>query len=277
MKKIFTKALLYNLLIALGITLLLLLLVNWGLKVYTRHGQTQQVPDVRGKSFSDASDILDHSHLDLEIMDSTYMPDKPALSIIDQNPKPGTSVKAGRTIYLTINAAGAPIADIPDLVGKSSYKYARIQLEGMGFKVGDPIYRPDPHRDAVLGMLVAGKPLKAGSKIAKGTTITLLLGEGLTDKKINVPYLIGLRYDEALVKLHEEYNLSLGALIVSEGVTDTARAFVWKTEPGYGSGRKIRVGEELDFFLIKEMPDNIVIHPELYNQQDSIPEEEESK
>ena len=163
MKKFFTKELLYNLLIALGVIVVLLLLVNWGLKIYTRHGKTQQVPEVRGKSFSEAADILDHNHLDLEIMDSTYMPDKPALSIIDQNPKPGASVKAGRTIYLTINAAGAPIAEIPDLVGKSSYKYARIQLEGMGFKVGEPVYRPDPHRDAVLGLMVDGKPLKAGA------------------------------------------------------------------------------------------------------------------
>ena len=273
MKKYFTKALLYNILLAIGITGMLLLLVSWGLKVYTRHGQTQKVPDITGKSFSEAADILDHSHLDIEVMDSTYMPDKPPLSIIDQNPKPGTLVKAGRTIYLTINAAGAPNAEIPDLVGKSSYKYAKIQLEGMGFKVGEPIYRPDPHRDAVLGLLANGKPVKQGAKIPKGTQITLVLGEGLTDTKINVPYLVGLRYEEALVKLKDEFNLSVGALIVSEGVTDTARAFVWKTEPGYGAAERIRVGEDIDLFLIKDMPDGITVHPEWYHQNDSIGEQ----
>ena len=118
---------------------------------------------------------------------------------------------------------------------------------------------------------------KLALKISKGTTIILLLGEGLTDTKINVPYLIGLRYEEAIVKLREEFNLSIGAVIVSEGVSDTARSFVWKTEPGYGSGRRIRVGEELDIFLAKEMPDNITVHPELYNAQDSVPDEGEDR
>ena len=269
MKKFFNKALFYNILIAIGITVLLLLFVSWGLKVYTRHGQTQKVPDVTGKSFSEAAGILEHSHLDIEVMDTTYLPDKPPLSIIDQNPKPNMLVKAGRTIYLIINSANAPKAEIPDLIGRSSFKYAKMQLEGMGFKIGDPIYRPYPHRDAVLGILVNSIPVKQGAKIPKGTLITLILGEGLTDAKISVPYLIGLRYEEAIVKLKDEYNLSVGALIVSEGVTDTARAFVWKTEPTYDSKEKIRVGEDVDIFLIRNMPDTITVHPEWYNQIDT--------
>jgi beta-lactam-binding protein with PASTA domain len=51
-------------------------------------------------------------------MDSAYMTDTTLPSIIEQNPKPGTSVKSGRTVYLTVNAVGAPLADVPDLVGK---------------------------------------------------------------------------------------------------------------------------------------------------------------
>ena len=265
MKKFFTKALLYNLLIAIGITAFLLFLVNWGLKVYTRHGQTMKVPDVRGKKYDDATDMLDKSHLDYEIMDSVYMTDKPPLTIVDQNPKPESVVKSGRTVYLTVNATMAPLAEVPDLVGKSSYKYARIQLEGLGFKVGDPVYKPDPHRDALLGMLADGKPLKLGSKIPRGSTIILLLGQGLTNEIITAPYLIGLRYEEAVVKIKEEYRLSIGAVTMDDGLTeaDKARAFVYKQDPFYG--RKMHVGEEMDLWLAKDMPDNVTVDPSKYN------------
>jgi beta-lactam-binding protein with PASTA domain len=245
--------------------LLLLFLVNWGLRVYTRHGQTMKVPDVRGKKYDEATDLLDKNHLDYEIMDSAYMPDKPALSIIEQNPRPETVVKSGRTVYLTVNATSAPQAEVPDLVGKSSYKYARIQLEGMGFKVAEPVYKPDPHRDALLGMLVDGKPLKQGTRVPKGSTITLILGQGLSNETIRAPYLIGLRFEEAVVKIKEEYHLSIGATPGAEEMSESekARAFVWKQDPNYG--RNVHLGEEIDLWLAKDMPDDISIHPEYYN------------
>ena len=280
MKKYFTKALLYNILIAIGMTVILLLTVSWGLKIYTRHGQTMKVPDVRGKKYDDATDILEKNHLDYEIMDSVYMPDKPPLSVIEQNPKPETTVKSGRTIYLTVNAIKAPLVDMPDLIGKSSYKYAKIQLEGLGFKVDEPIYRPDPHRDALLGIQVDGKPLKAGTKVPRGSVITLVLGQGLSNETIKAPYLIGLRYEEALVKIREEYHLSVGAVTASEEKMteeEKARAFVWKQEPYYG--RKVHVGEEIDLWIAKEIPDNVTVHPELYNSPsiDTSGAEDESK
>ena len=265
MKKYFTKALLYNILLAIGITAVLLFLVSWSLKIYTRHGQTMKVPDIRGKKFDDATDILDKNHLEYEIMDSTYMPEKPAMSIIEQNPKPETVVKSGRIIYLTVNATSAPSAEVPDLVGKSSYKYARIQLEGLGFKVGEPVYKPDPHRDAVLSMLVDGRPLKPGAKVSKGNTIILVLGQGLSNETVNAPYVIGLPYEEAVVKIREEFHLSIGAVTTADGMSDAekAKAFVYKQDPVYG--RKIHLGEEIDLWLAKEMPDNITVRKDLYN------------
>ncbi|MCW3125389.1 MAG: domain containing protein [Bacteroidetes bacterium] len=271
MKKYLTKPLLYNILIAIGLTFVLLMLVNWGLRIYTRHGQTLAVPDIKGLKFDAATDTLAKYHLDYEVMDSAYMTDKPPLSIIEQSPKPGTSVKSGRTIYLTINALGAPLAEIPDLIGKSSFKYAKIQLEGIGFKVGEPMYKPDPHRDALIGMLVDGRPLKAGTRIPKGTTITLLVGQGLANTSIPVPYVIGLPFEEAATKLREEFNLSIGAVTMSEGMTeaDKARAFVYKQSPTFRSGR-IHLGEEVDLWLAKEMPEDIVVHPEWYNSTEEV-------
>ena len=68
-----------------------------------------------------------------------------------------------------------------------------------------------------------------------------------------------------MVKIKEEYHLSIGAVTAPDGMSDPDKssAFVWKQEPSFG--RKIHVGEEIDLWIAKEMPDNITVHPEYYN------------
>lgn len=268
-KKIFTKALLYNLLIALGIIVVLLLIVQSGLKTYTRHGESITVRDLRGMNLEQVKTVLSDNNLDWEVMDSVFDMNKPPLAVVEQTPKPGSKVKQGRTIYLTINATTAPTTEIPDLVGRSSFKYAKMQLESYGLKIGDPVYRPDPHLNAVIGMTVNGKNVTPKTKVPKGTIVTLVLGDGLGNSRISVPYLIGLRYDEAEFKL-KGYSLNVGAVVVDDGVIDTAGAIVYKQIPEYGRGNSIRVGEPIDIFLGKELPAGIEVHPELYDVVDTV-------
>jgi beta-lactam-binding protein with PASTA domain len=273
LKKFFNKVLLYNILIAIGIIVILLLVVQSGLKTYTRHDESIIVPPLRGMNFEQVKTILSDNNLEWEIMDSVFDVNKPPLTIVEQNPKPGAKVKQGRTIYVTINATTAPTTEIPDLVGRSSLKYAKMQLESYGLKVGEPIYKPDPHLNAVIGILVNGKPVTKKGKYPKGSTVTLILGDGLGNSKIQVPYLIGLRYDEAEFKL-KGYSLNVGAVIADDGVVDTAGAVIYKQSPSYGSGSTIRIGEAIDLFLAKEIPAGIEVNPELYDMDattDSIP------
>lgn len=267
-KKYFTKALLFNVLIAIGMVIVLLFVIQSGLKSYTRHGESITVPDLRGSTFEQVKTILGSRNLNWEVMDSVFDMHKPALSIIDQNPKPNSKVKEGRTIYITINATKAPTTEIPDLVGRSSLKYAKMQLESYGLKVGEFIYKPDPHLNAVIGMQVNGKPINAKLRVPRGTIIDLVLGDGLGSTKIPVPYLIGRRYDEAEFKL-KGYSLNIGALVIDDGVRDTAGAIVYKQFPAYGAGNTIRMGEPIDLFLARELPAGIVADPNLYDIEDT--------
>lgn len=255
-KKYFTKALLYNVLAAIAIVIILLLIVQSGLKSYTRHSESITVVDLRGMTFDQVQNVLSDNNLEWEIMDSVFDMNKPPLSIVDQNPKPGAKVKQGRTIYLTINATKAPTTEIPDLIGRSSLKYAKMQLESYGLKVGEPIYKPDPHLNSVIGMMVNGKPVTKKTKFPKGTVVTLILGDGLGNSRMSVPYLIGLRYEEAEFKL-KGYSLNIGAVDVNEGVIDTAGAYIYRQEPAYGSGNTIRIGEAIDLFLSREKPEGV--------------------
>lgn len=270
LKKYLTKAILYNILIAIGIVIVLLFIVQRGLNSYTRHGESITVPDLRGMSFEQVKTVLAGKNLEWAVMDSVFDMSRPPLSIVDQTPKPNSKVKQGRTIYITINATASPTAEIPDLVGRSSLKYAKMQLESYGFKVGEPIYRPDPHLNAVIGMEANGRPITKKTRLTKGSVIVLILGDGLGSSKISVPYLIGLRYDEAEFKL-KGYSLNIGAIVAEEGVTDTAGAIIYKQIPEYGPGKSIRMGEPIDLFLAKELPEGITVDPSLYDKVDTIP------
>lgn len=268
-KKYFTKQLLYNLLIALGIVIVLLLAVQSGLKTYTRHGQSIPVPDLKGKSLEEVKTILAGKKLEWQIEDSVYDIKLPPLAIVDQNPKANSNVKEGRTIYLVLNATMAPTVEIPDLVGRSSLKYAKMQLESYGLKVGEPIYRPDPHYQAVIGVQVKGRPVTPKTRVPKGTVVELIVGDGLGNGKMTVPYLIGLRFDEAQFKLRG-YSLNVGAVVAKEGITDTSAAIIYKQVPEYAPGRTIRMGEPIDLFIAKELPEGITVNPDLYDQVDTV-------
>ena len=269
LKKYFTKALMYNLLIAVGVIIVLLFIVQKALNSYTRHDESITVPLLKGMTFEQVKTVLGSKNLGWEIMDSVYDMSQPPLSIIDQNPKANSKVKEGRTIYITINATAVPTTEIPDLIGRSSLKSATMQLESYGLKVGEPIYKPDPSLNAVIGMLIHGAPVTRKTRVPKGTEVVLVLGDGTGGDKISVPYLIGMPYDEVVFKLRS-YSLNVGAVVVSEGVKDTGSAIVYKQLPEYGSRHQIRMGEPVDLFLAKELPEGVKVDRSLYDKVDSI-------
>jgi beta-lactam-binding protein with PASTA domain len=269
LKKYFTRALLYNILIAIGVFIILLFIVQKSLNSYTRHGQSVTVPDLRGMTFEQVKTTLSSKSLEWQVMDSVYDMSRPPFSIVDQTPKANSKVKEGRTIYLTVNAVHAPTTELPDLVGRSSLKFAKMQLESYGLKVGEPIYKPDPHLNAVIGMMVNGRDVNKKTKVARGTVVVLILGDGLGGSRISVPYLIGMKYEDAEFKLRG-YSLNIGSVVVAEGVTDTAGAVIIRQIPEYGPGKSIRMGEPIDLFLAREVPAGITVDPTLYDKVDSV-------
>ncbi len=253
-----------NLAIAFGVVLLLVGIVSWRLSSYTRHGQAIPVPDLKGMKIEKAIETLDALNLDYVVMDSAYNVEKPLNSILEQNPKAGSKVKEGRKIYLVLNASKVPTVEVPDLAGKSSLKYATLQLKSVGLVPGNTIYRPDPHLNAVIGLEVNGRPVGKGSKLPKGTTIDIVLGDGIGGEEIFVPYVLGLTLQEATFTLQGR-GINLGAIVMQAGITDSLRALVYKQIPAYSENRKIRIGESLDLFVAEKLPDGLEIDASLYN------------
>src|SRR5207244_4487249 len=96
-----------------------------------------------------------------------------------------------RTIYLTVNAMMPPLVKMPNLVDLT-LRQASAKLETYGFKLGTLEYVPDLAKNAVLSQKVKGKKIEPGTLIEKGVTVTLVLGDGLSDNKVSVPRLLNL-------------------------------------------------------------------------------------
>ena len=240
-----------NILVALGISLVVLFLFFMTLEFWTNHGQYLRVPDVKGKNYKEASELLDKAGFDIVVQDSVYYDTISPLVIIKQFPDPDATVKVNRTIYLTINRATAPIIDMPNLVGMS-FRNAELELKSRGLKLGDTIYVPDIAKNAVKDQQVAGVTLKPGSPIAMGTSITLVLGAGIGNEDIAVPDLFGMPYIEALTLL-ESSGINLGVVLPDAGLTDTLAGFVyWQNPDRFNEERRInriRSGQMMDIKL----------------------------
>ncbi len=244
-----SRKFLYNVLAGIafyaGFILLFALFVRW----YTNHGESIDVPDVRGKNFNDAVRILKEQNLNYEISDSAFEDSKRPLAVMEQNPGAKVPVKEFRTIYLTVNSKVAPQIQLPDLKDVS-LKQASMILKSYGLKVGRLSYKPDLAKDVVLTVSFNNKELRPGTTVKKGSRIDLVLGDGLGRTQVEVPNLIGLTLREAKFVL-DGSSLSLGAMVLDGTVRrDTLDAVVYKQIPDASEPNILmNVGEGVDVFL----------------------------
>ncbi len=143
-----------------------------------------------GKNVDEARRILENNGFEVEIQDSIYIDSIPKLAVIKQSPDADATVKVNRTIYLTLNRAQPPLVEMPNLVG-FSLRNAQMYLENLGLHLGDTTFRPDIAKNAVLEQIYNGQPVKAGTKIFMGSTISFVLGNGVSDLDMAVPDLMG--------------------------------------------------------------------------------------
>ena len=246
---IFSRNFLFHLIGALVFYSICMLLFVVFVRGYTKHGESITVPDVRGKTYDEASRILQKSKLEFRISDSSYVENKPPLAIIDQTPVANSKVKEYRTIYLTVNARSAPEVKMPDLKD-ASLKQATMILESYGMKIGQLVYKPDLAKNVVLDQQFEGHSIIPGTVIKKGSVIDLVLGDGLGETTVDVPNLIGLSLREARFVL-EGSSLNLGAVVADNTVNgDTLDAIVYRQIPEADNPeRKMNAGEGVDVFI----------------------------
>jgi eukaryotic-like serine/threonine-protein kinase len=223
------KSFWFNLLIAalLGFAVLFVFfqMLDW----ITQHGKYIKVPEVKGKTIEDAKKILEAQGFEVEVLDSVYFDTLPKLSVVNQ----------------------APMLPMPNFVGQT-FRSVEMQIKTLGLKLGDTTYKPDFAVGSILEQYVNGAAIKAGIPVPMGSRIDLVIGGGVQQNDIPVPYLLGLTFAEAKVIL-ETNGLLLGAIVTDGPINDSLQAFVIKQSPPKRDeeGRPVRIrgGQLMDLWI----------------------------
>jgi len=245
-----SKTFLKHFAVAIGITVVLLLITLFSLRLYTRHGSSFKVPDLKGLTELQVLDITDQYDLNYTIVDSVHVTTQPRGVIIDQSPKPGALVKRGRTLFLSINALNPEKVLVPRVIDYSLRNATNI-LESYGLKVGTLKFVPSEYSNLIIGQLVNGTAIEPGTPVVKGTIVDLIVGQGLSSEKTNVPDLMGLTIEEASGYL-KGIAINMGSIAYDTTVKtseDTLRATIWKQSPSPEETSTIQVGASIDVWV----------------------------
>lgn len=238
--------------LAIGIFAIFLLSLNW----ITEHGNSATVPSVTGKNYNEAIQILKKAGFDFEIQDSVYVDTVKSISVIKQFPDADEVIKSNRTVFLVISRSVPPLVEMPNLVGYS-LRNAQMVLKNIDLKLGDTTFKPDFAKNAILEQLYNGVSIAPGVQIRKGSTISLVLGDGVGKREFSVPVITGMVFSEAK-RILEENGIVIGAIITRVDVIDTAGAWIYKQNPERFDDDKriqrIRSGQTIDVWLQVDKP-----------------------
>ena len=256
MKFITRQPLWVNILVGILLIIIIVSLFILSLQKITQHGESLKVPSVVGKNFTDARELLESMGFEVVVQDSVYQSKLQPLAIIKQIPDAEATVKVNRTVYLTINRAEPPLVEMPNLLGYS-YRNAEMVLKNMGLSIGDTSFKPDFAKNSILEQHFNGSEIAPGTQIRMGSSVSLVLGDGVGNIELVVPSLIGMTYSDA-ERLLKANGLNFGAVVLDPGIEDTMNAFVYKQNPERfrddGIKLKIRPGQLMDVWLSADQP-----------------------
>ena len=168
-------SLLTHLLIMAGVSLLLIVLLIFGLDLYTHHGETVKVPDLRGKTLAEMQRILDDVGLEYEINDSTYSNTAIPGTVREVVPAPGSEVKSGRIIFIAIIGFHQRLQTIPIYKDQSARQILSL-LKGLGFESVEQRVVAGRYSGSVVKLETAdGKLVEAGTQLRIDTKLILFV------------------------------------------------------------------------------------------------------
>lgn len=238
-----------NLLGAILLFVVLALLANLLLGLFTHHGKVIEVPDLVGLSITEADRVADSTGVRIDVVDSIYVRGMSKGSVYKQNPVAGASVKKGRRILLTINAVVPKKVTMPNLVGYSM-RQAKAELSSRGLNLGKLIYVDDIATNNVLKQQLRGRDVRPGTSVESGSDIDLVVGLNGMDNRTYVPNVMGMKYVRAVDVVHEN-SLNISRLMFDESVrnyNDTINSVVYRQNPGASQAPAL-MGSDVTLYL----------------------------
>lgn len=259
-----------NVLIAVLITIVLVTLVQISLYFYTGHGKKIKVPDLTGLSLQQADIICAQNKLYWAIQDSTYTKGAVKGSVLDQYPAPGSFVKKNRKVFLVLNSWYPEMIKMPKAYDMPFRQAERI-LRNAGLTIESTEYVPF-FPNYVLEQKYKRRLIKEGTPVEKGSGITLVLGQGLSNERSPVPFLLKTDFQTAHDLAMAKY-FNLGAVVYDSTVVtadDSIKALVYRQFPDFDN--PARLGTSIDIWLTLDSVRLSAIDS-LAGQRDSLPPE----
>ena len=147
------------------------------------------LPKVVGKTFEDASAILQKTGFVAQQGESRYHKNIAANIVLQQDPPAGSRQKRGASVVLALSA-GQKSAEVP-VTSNMSQQQARIAIENTGLTMGNV---SEQLSDQARGLVIASSP-PAGTKLDLPGSVDIVLSKG--PATIQVPDLYGRSVGEA--------------------------------------------------------------------------------
>ncbi|WP_414732160.1 Stk1 family PASTA domain-containing Ser/Thr kinase [Acetobacterium carbinolicum] len=189
-------------------------------------GKTVDVPNITGKTTTEAKTTLEKLNLVLEIEKEVYNAEVEAGLIITQNPESGKELQSGKTVKVTVSK-GVKTGNIPTVIGMSETEAIKA-IEAANFVVGEikREFNSDYNADIVFQM----NP-NANTTANEGTKVTIYVSKG--ENLVTVPSVIGQTEADAKNTITKA-GLTVGT-ISYESSGDYTKGMVMKQSPTDGN------------------------------------------
>jgi serine/threonine-protein kinase len=201
------------------------------------------VPNLEGKDVVYALELLTELELNTKVKGSEYTSDIPKNHVVFQEPQPGSEIKKGRDVKIIISK-GPKTVSMPNLIALS-VQQAHIILEENDMCQGElsRTYNTEVEKDRIIAQV----PF-AGTVIARGACIDLLVSKGARPSAFKMPDLAGLTLEDALQSI-EKVNLTIGEL-KSAYQKRKPRNIIVEQEPV--SGQRVIIGSPVSLLINRE-------------------------
>lgn len=220
------------------------------LDVVTKHGQELIVPDLSNMTIEEADSVASARKMVIDVTDSVFVKRMKKGAVYRQNPSPGSRVKSGRRVALTINAVNSKKLTMPNLVGLSM-RQAKAEILSRGLMLGKLIYVQDMATNNVLKQVYENAEIEPGTMIESESVIDLVVGLNGYDFVTYVPDVIGLKQISAVEAVHDN-SLNIGSLRYDRTVKDyddSLNARVWRQSPEPSDSIHVRMGADVTLYL----------------------------
>jgi len=245
-KETFAGFVLKNVLIAIAIVVALSWAALISIDYYTHHGESEVIPDLRGMYVEEAEVLLAKKGLYPQIVDSVYVRGKKLGTIIYQTPAANSNIKTNRPVYIIINSRNVHQVGLPE-INDVSLRQAVAMLQSIGLNVSNTEYAPSEYKDLVIEVKYNGRTILPGTRVPEGSSLVLVVGNGLGQVDAAIPAVKGMTLDEATEVL-QSGSFTLGAVEYDVPPSGNESEYIiYRQRPA--SGNPSVAGTRIDVYL----------------------------